>query len=699
MSANDVTHPAPDPDRDPDRDPGIDPAVAAIIGQHADWAGGLMPALHAVQHHAGFISPALYPLLADTFNISVAEVYGVVTFYTDFRTEPPAGPLVQVCRAEACQARGADDVVRHARSAAAGRAVELEEVFCLGNCALGPTVATPGRLHARVDAAGVEAIIADVARRPTPVVPDAGAFGTVVYVPRDAASRAAGADEVAAALSGQPGLRVVRNGSRGMLWLEPMIEVSTLDGRIAYGPVAAADVPDLMLAGLLHGGEHPLRLGLVDDLPWMRRQQRITFGRVGLVDPRSAVDYEAHGGMRGLLRALSMQPHDVVGEVTDSGLRGRGGAAFPTGVKWRTVLDAPGDTKYIVCNADEGDSGTFADRMLMEGDPFTLIEGMVIAGWAVGAHDGFVYIRSEYPDAVEAMRAAIAEAESRGWLTGVSPAPNSDTPESGVLGTGFDFRLHVRVGAGAYICGEETALLESLEGRRGVVRAKPPLPALEGLFAKPTVVNNVLSLATVPAILADGSAAYAALGVGRSRGTQVFQLAGNIACGGIVETAFGITLGELVDDLGGGSASGRPVRAVQVGGPLGAYLPVDRFDLPMDYEAFAAAEAMVGHGGIVVFDDTVDMAAQARFAMEFCAAESCGKCTPCRIGSTRGVELIDKIVAGVDRAANINTLIDLCEVMADGSLCAMGGLTPMPVRSALAHFTDDFHPLPEGALR
>ena len=660
-----------------------------VVRTFADWPGGLLPALHAVQHCAGFVDPALVPVLADTFNLSTAEVHGVISFYKDFRTTPPAGPVVQVCRAEACQARGSAPVHERASAlAAAGAPVEVDEVFCLGNCALGPTVACGGRLYGRVDVAGVEAIIAGATpaapagwAAPAPGVPSVAspnAAATVVYVPRDAAARAVGADAVAAALAAVPGVRVVRTGSRGMLWLEPMIEVATASGRVAYGPVALDDVAGLVEAGVIHGAAHPLRIGDPAAHPWLARQQRVTFRRVGVVDPRSAVDYEANGGLVGLRRALSLAPADVVTEVTDSGLRGRGGAAFPTGIKWRTVLDAPGDTKYITCNADEGDSGTFADRMLIEGDPFTLIEGMMIAGWAVGAHDGFVYIRSEYPDAIEALRAAVARAEQVGWLG------------ENVLGSGFSFRLHIRVGAGAYVCGEETAMLESLEGRRGVVRAKPPLPALEGLFGRPTVVNNVLTLATVPAIMADGAAAYAALGTGRSRGTQVFQLAGNIARGGIVETPFGITLGELIHDLGGGTANGRPIRAVQVGGPLGSYLPVDRFDLPMDYEAFAAADALVGHGGIVVFDDTVDMAAQARFAMEFCAIESCGKCTPCRIGSTRGVELIDKITAGTDREANLATLLDLCEVMADGSLCAMGGLTPLPVRSALTHFTDDF---------
>ena len=661
----------------------------AVVRPFGTWPGGLMPALHALQHEFGYIDRDAVPLLADVFNITVTEVHGVISFYKDFRTTRPAGPTVQICRAEACQARGADGLLataaRVATELTAGAAVEVEEVFCLGNCALGPSVAVDGRLYGRVDEVAIGTIIGRATRPETTAVPDTSASddGVVVYVPRDAAARSAGADEVAARLAAQPGARVVRNGSRGMLWLEPMIEVATAHGRVAYGPVAPTDVPGLIQAGVLVGGDHPLRLGITDELPWMVRQQRITFQRVGVVDPRSTEDYETHGGLVGLRRALQMQPSEVVTEVTDSGLRGRGGAAFPTGIKWRTVLDAAGPTKYIVCNADEGDSGTFADRMLMEGDPFTLLEGMTIAGWAVGASDAYIYVRSEYPDAIEALHAAIAAAEQRGWLG------------DSVLDSGFGFRIHVRVGAGAYICGEETAMLDSLEGKRGVVRAKPPLPALEGLFGKPTVVNNVLSLATVPAIVADGAAAYAALGTGRSRGTQVFQLAGNIARGGIVETAFGITLGELVMDLGGGTDSGRPLRAIQVGGPLGSYLPGARLDLPMDYEAFAAADALLGHGGIVVFDDTVDMAAQARFAMEFCAVESCGKCTPCRIGSTRGVELIDKIVAGADgpdgRNTDIATLVDLCEVMADGSLCAMGGLTPLPVRSALIHFTDDFH--------
>jgi formate dehydrogenase iron-sulfur subunit len=513
-----------------------------------------------------------------------------------------------------------------------------------------------------------------------------------VYVPRDSAARSVGADEVADAVAraadrgGYP-IRLVRNGSRGMLWLEPLVEVATSRGRVGYGPVAPSDVDGLLAAGMLDGADHPLRLGVVDELPWLARQTRVTFARVGVTDPLSTDDYLRHGGLAGLRAALALPPADVVTEVTESGLRGRGGAGFPAGIKWKTVLGCSDELKFVCCNADEGDSGTFADRMVMEGDPFALIEGMVIAAHAVGASEGYIYIRSEYPDAVATMRAAIEIAGVHGWLG------------ERILGSELSFDLHIRVGAGAYICGEETSMLESLEGKRGMVRAKPPIPALQGLFGKPTVVNNVLTLATVPMILADGAQAYQRVGVERSRGTQVFQLGGNVAHGGIVETAFGVTLCELVEEYGGGTFSGRPVRAAQVGGPLGAYLPTSMFDLPMDYEAFAAAGAMVGHGGIVVFDDTVDMAAQARFAMEFCAEESCGKCTPCRVGSVRGVEVIDRIVAGQNHDENLALLEDLCDLMTEGSLCAMGGLTPMPVRSAITHFPDDFLARDQGEHR
>jgi formate dehydrogenase iron-sulfur subunit len=504
-----------------------------------------------------------------------------------------------------------------------------------------------------------------------------------LFVSRDAGALALGAEEVERAIVAAERRRgldieIVRTGSRGLFWLEPMIEVATAEGRIAYGSVAAEDVEPLFDAGLLDGMPHSLRLGRPEDIPFLKRQTRLTFARCGVVDRLSPEDYRAYRGFAGLERAIALGPQATIEEIVKSGLRGRGGAGFPTGIKWRTTAEAPAAQKYIVCNADEGDSGTYADRMLMEGDPFALIEGMAIAGIAVGATKGYVYIRSEYPHAIEILGRAIEIARAERVLG------------AGVLGSAYDFDIAIRVGADAYVCGEETSLLDSLEGKRGQVRAKPPLPAHKGLFGQPTVVNNVISLATVPAILAEGADAHRDLGYGRSRGTMPIQLAGNAKYRGLFETAFGLSLGEIVDDIGGGSASGRPVRAVQVGGPLGAYFPRALFDTPFDYEAFAAKNGLIGHGGVVVFDDTVDMARQARFAMEFCAIESCGKCTPCRIGSVRGVEVIDRIVKGERRAENLALLKELCETMRFGSLCALGGFVPFPVLSALTHFPEDF---------
>ncbi|MFS8123670.1 NADH-quinone oxidoreductase subunit NuoF [Rhizobium sp. BR 250] len=512
-------------------------------------------------------------------------------------------------------------------------------------------------------------------------------MSVTVFVPGDSAALAVGANRVAEAIAREAAVRnldvhIVRNGSRGMLWLEVLVEVRTEHGRIAYGPVKASDVASLFDAGFLNGGEHRLCLGPTKDIPFLKNQTRLTFARCGVTDPLSLEDYRAYQGMKGLEKAVAMAPLDIVAQVTESGLRGRGGAGFPTGIKWKTVADAVADQKYIVCNADEGDSGTFADRMIMEGDPFVLIEGMAIAGLAVGATKGFIYTRSEYPYAIKVMEQAIEIARREGII-----GPS-------VLGSGRAFDMEVRMGAGAYVCGEETSLLNSLEGKRGTVRAKPPLPALQGLFGKPTVVNNVISLASIPVIMDRGAAFYRDFGVGRSHGTIPIQLAGNIKHGGLYETAFGLPLGQLVNDIGGGTITGRPVKAVQVGGPLGAYFPVSLFDTIFDYEAFTAAGGLIGHAGIVVFDETADMLHQARFALEFCAVESCGKCTPCRIGSTRGVETVDKIALGIEREKNTALLEDLCETMKFGSLCALGGFTPYPVMSALRHFPEDFAPIP-----
>lgn len=505
-----------------------------------------------------------------------------------------------------------------------------------------------------------------------------------IYVPCDTTALSLGADQVAQQIrahASQQGadINIVRNGSRGLFWLEPLVEVMTAEGRVAYGPVEPEQITELIAAGMLEGKPgHPLYLGSIEEHPYLKRQQRLTFSRIGITDPISLDDYLAHDGFAGLKNAATLTPQGIVDEVKTSGLRGRGGAAFPAGIKWQTVLNEPhNQQKYIVCNADEGDSGTFADRLVMECDPYMLIEGMAIAGLAVGATQGYIYVRSEYLLSQQMLNQAIRRAEAAGYLG------------DNVCGNGRAFHLEVRLGAGAYICGEETSLLESLEGKRGLVRSKPPLPAIKGLFGQPTVVNNVLSLAAVPFIMANGAKAYADYGMGRSLGTLAIQLAGNIKQGGLIELAFGVTLREILEDFGSGTFTERPMRAVQVGGPLMAYMPEEQWDTPMDYEAFAKLGAGIGHGGVVVFDDTVDMGEQARFAMEFCSVESCGKCTPCRIGSVRGVEVIDRIRAGENRDDNLELLAELCETMVDGSLCAMGGMTPFPVQSVMKYFPED----------
>jgi formate dehydrogenase iron-sulfur subunit len=675
-----------------------DPAEAErIVASLANEPGALMPILHAINDAFGYVPDTAVPVIAQALNLTRADVHGTLTFYHDFKRQPPARHSIKLCRAEACQARGARPLQQHAEHALGvamgettpGGGIALEPVYCLGNCANGPSALVDGALRAELDAKKFDALVASLAPPPSdgPIATPRGA-GVKILVPGEATAKALGADAVAHAIADYASrnniaVDIVRTGGRGAFWLEPLIEVQTANGRIAYGNIAALDVSALFAADFLKGGAHAKRIGDPAQHDWFKHQTRLTFARCGVVDPRSLQDYAAHGGLAGLKRALSMKPNDVVAEIEASGLRGRGGAGFPAGRKWRTVLETPGETKYIVCNADEGDSGTFADRLLMESDPFLLIEGMAIAGIALGAEQGFVYLRSEYPDAARVFGAALAAARADGLLG------------DSVLGSGKRFDISLRMGAGAYICGEETSLLESLEGRRGEVRFKPPIPAIQGLFGKPTLINNVLTLAAAPTILAQGGAAYAAYGAGRSRGTLTVQLAGNVKRGGLVEIPFGLSLRELIDRYGGGTASGRKLRAVQVGGPLGAYLPDSLLDLPLDYEALASAQAMLGHGGVVLFDDTVDMAAQARFAFEFCAIESCGKCTPCRIGSTRGAETIDRLVAGDARA---RALIDeLCETLVDGSLCALGGLTPLPVQSCLRHFPEDFRRAPAQA--
>ena len=655
--------------------------ISAIVDQFRDLPGGLLPLLHAVQAKLGHIPDSVVPTIADALNLSRAEVHGVISFYPDFHSHPIGNHVVQICRAEACQSMGSRQLEAHAQKTLGVEFGEttpdgnitLEPVYCLGNCACSPSIRIDDQIHAHVDAEQFDQLIEGIDNSVEANAPTTNTSQNF-YLSMDTTAVAKGANDVASQL---PQNQLVRTGSRGLFYLEPLLEVDTDQGRIGFGPVTPNDVEGIV-SSIDTPDDHPLYLGIVDEIDYLKNQQRVTFVRAGVGDPLDLETYQQLGGFEGLRKAIAMSEQDIVDQIKESGLRGRGGAAFPAGIKMQTVLDTPADQKYITCNADEGDSGTFADRLLIEADPYQLIEGMTIAGRAVGATRGYIYLRSEYPVALTILNTAIERATDDGFLG------------ERILGSSTDFHIEVRLGAGAYICGEETAMLDSLEGKRGMVRAKPPLPAIEGLFGKPTVVNNVLTLAAMSAILEKGAAVYEQLGSDRSRGTLAIQLSGNVKRGGLIEVPFGVSLREVLERFGQGTASGRPVRTIQVGGPLGAYLPEETWNTPLDYESFSALGAMVGHGGVVVFDDTVDMAAQARFAMEFCAVESCGKCTPCRIGSTRGVEVIDRIVQDNNRDDNLILLHDLCDTMEDASLCAMGGLTPSPVRSALEHFFDDF---------
>jgi formate dehydrogenase iron-sulfur subunit len=673
--------------------------LEAILARHAGSEGALLPVLQDVQRVFGFVPSAAVPRIAGALNLSRAEIHGVLDFYEELRTGPPGRVRVQICRAEACRALGAGALEAAAVArlglacgeTAADASVTLQAVYCLGNCACGPSVRIGDEVHGRVDGARLvellaahrEAGAADRRGSDAPAPAPAPTRPALrLFLPDDTTACALGADTLAAAIIAEARRRglaiaLVRNGSRGAYWLEPLLEIERGGERLGFGPVAARDVPGLFAAEFPAAG-HPLALGPVARIPWLARQQRLTFRRAGLIDPLSLTDYRAHDGMKALEHALALPPQAIVDAITASGLRGRGGAAFAAGIKWQTVLDTPAAQKYVLCNAEEGDSGTFADRLLIEADPFQLIEGMTISGLAVGATRGYIGLRAEYPRAAAVLARALAIARGEGWIG------------ADIRGSGRSFDVELRIGAGAYVSGEESALMEGIEGRRGTVRARPPLPAVNGLFGRPTLVHNVLSLAAVTTILERGAPFYRDHGMGRSRGTLALQLGGNVRRGGLVELAFGATLRELVEDFGGGTLSGRPMRAIQVGGPLGAWLPASQWDTPLDYEAFAARDALLGHGGVVVFDDTVDMREQARLAFAFCAHESCGKCTPCRIGSTRGVELIGRITRDGNRDADLVLLNDLCDTMTHGSLCALGGLTPLPVLSALRHFAEDF---------
>jgi formate dehydrogenase iron-sulfur subunit len=488
---------------------------------------------------------------------------------------------------------------------------------------------------------------------------------TRLYLSNDTSSRAAGAGRLADAWRDRSELQLIHTSSRGAFFLEPMVERDTPNGREAWFNVVPGDLPRIV-DGV---GGTP-----VEGIPFLQQQTRFTFANFGITEPLALDEYQMRDGLKGLAAAQSLSSEAIIEELRISRLRGRGGAAFPVWKKWQVAQQSGSEEKYVVANADEGDAGTYCDRMIMEGDPFRLIEGMMICARAIGATRGYIYCRYEYPAAAQAMRFAIQKAREADLL---------DCDDC-------LFDLEVVVGAGSYVCGEETALLESLEGRRGVVLAKPPYPAESGLYGKPTIVSNVLTFATIPNILANGGAWHASLGTEGSCGTMAIQLGGRVKQPGLVEIPFGLTLHNVLDRFGGGMAPGARFKAVQVGGPLGSLFPESQLDIPICYDAFAEAGAILGHGGIVVYDDETNMVELARHFMAFTADESCGKCTPCRVGSVRGREILERIQSGQGTAEDLVLLSDLGETMKIASLCALGGRAPYPVLTAIEHFRGEF---------
>jgi formate dehydrogenase iron-sulfur subunit len=488
---------------------------------------------------------------------------------------------------------------------------------------------------------------------------------TRLYLSNDTSSLAAGAGRLADAWRDHPEIQLIHTSSRGAFFLEPMVERDTPSGREAWFNVVPDD-----LARIVGGvGGTPIA-----EMPFLQQQTRFTFANFGITEPLALEEYQSRGGLKGLAAAQSLSPEAIIEELRISRLRGRGGAAFPVWKKWQIAQQARSEQKYVVANADEGDAGTYCDRMIMEGDPFRLIEGMMICARAIGATRGYLYCRYEYPAAARAMRFAIQKAREADLL---------DCDD-------YPFDLEVVVGAGSYVCGEETALLESLEGRRGVVMAKPPYPAESGLYGKPTIVSNVLTFATLPNILSQGGAWHASLGTEGSRGTMALQIGGRVKQPGLAEIPFGMTLRQALEQFGGGMAPGSRLKAVQVGGPLGSLFPESQLDIPICYDAFAKAGAILGHGGIVVYDDETNMVELARHFMAFTADESCGKCTPCRVGSVRGREILERIQRGQGTTEDLILLSDLGETMKSASLCALGGRAPYPVLTAIEHFREDF---------
>jgi len=712
---------------------------AEIERRFPSHPGLVIPILQFVHETAGYLSEPAMRATAEHLRVSVSRVFGVASFYSQFHFEPQGAHTITVCRGTACHVRGSASVLReleeHLEVRAGGTTPDLgctlETVACFGSCALAPVVVADGRVHGRQTGAKARALV-DAARRTgpqrrpstaeaTPTLPGAppaparaididrriaeasAAWGRlvdaeqpVITVGTATCGLAAGAGEVLDALQGELDrlavtARIVPVGCVGMCFAEPLVEIATAGlPRVTYQRVTPEVLGEIVEAHLVRG-EPPATHALgsagdatldgiprMADLPVLRRQVRIALRNCGVIDPTNVDHYLARDGYAGLRRALAMPPDEVVEEVKASGLRGRGGGGFPTGAKWEFCRAAPGSPKYVICNADEGDPGAFMDRSVLEGDPHAVLEGLSIAAYAIGAAHGYVYVRAEYPLAVARLETAIGQMRELGLL-----GPD-------VLGSGFSFDIEIKQGAGAFVCGEETALMASIEGRRGMPRPRPPFPAVKGLYGRPSNINNVETLANVATILREGADWFAGFGTATSKGTKTFALTGKVNRPGLIEVPMGITLGEVVHEIGGGIAGGGKFKAAQTGGPSGGCLPIQLLDLPIDYERLKEAGSIMGSGGLVIMDEGTCMVDLARYFLTFTRDESCGQCTPCREGTVRMLEILERICGGAGRPEDLPLLERLGRTVHATSLCGLGQTAPNPVLTTLRYFREEY---------
>ena len=659
--------------------------MEGVLRQYQEDATSLIMILQQAQSIYGYLPQEVIYHVAQRTGNSPSKVMGVATFYSYFRLQPMGTYQIMLCDGTACHVNGSERIrtaITQELGIHNGETTEdgmftLNEVACLGCCSLAPVMMINGDTYGNLTPEKTIKILRQLRQR------EAG-NGIRILVGQGSCGVSAGAARVAKVLAGHmtatDSFTVETTGCIGMCYLEPIVDIYEGE-QLLHRLVRVTETDALGIVEAVRKKDFSKLEAMFisdEDARFLKKQKRVALRNCGVVDPTSIDDYINHAGYQALDKALKMKPEEVIEEIKVSGLAGRGGAGFPTWFKWDAARKAEGEQKHLICNADEGDPGAFMDRAVIESDPHTLIEGMLIGAYAIGASDMYVYIRAEYPLAVERLSQAIEQARSRGLLG------------KNILGTDFSCDLNIKIGAGAFVCGEETALIESMEGKRGMPRLKPPFPAQSGYLNEPSNINNVETFANVAWIIQHGGTAFAAMGTENSKGTKVFALTGKVQRGGLVEVPMGNSLKDVIFDIAGGIKDGRAYKAVQMGGPSGGCIPAALMDTPIDYKALSATGAIMGSGGMVVMDDSTCMVNIARFFLDFTARESCGKCVPCRIGTTRMMEILNRICEGEGQEGDIELLEELCVSIKDGALCGLGQTAPNPVLTTIRYFREEY---------